>query len=94
MKFRQLVLPIALCVTAPSAVIAQEASNPSEQDGTSAAVEDDSQESTSEDAEKTKKVCKRVTNMGSRFSEKVCMTASQWEAERRANRDAMRDSRR
>jgi hypothetical protein len=44
-------------------------------------------------ADKKKKICKRIKSMGSRFSEKVCMTKDQWEAQREGAQDAARDKR-
>ncbi len=32
-----------------------------------------------EEAKKEKKICRRITSMGSRRSERVCMTREQWE---------------
>lgn len=46
-----------------------------------------------QDEAKDKKICKRIRSMGSRFSEKVCLTRAQWDAERRNTQDGIRDKR-
>ena len=92
MKIRYLIASTALCVSAPVATFAQESSVPTDQPGTAPTADDG--ERAEKDADKAKKICKRITKMGTRFSEKVCMTEAQWAAERQATQDSIRDSRR
>ena len=47
-----------------------------------------------EDAKKPKKICKRIKNVGTRFSEKVCLTKEQWDSQRDQTQDAAREARR
>ena len=43
---------------------------------------------------KEKKLCQSVTEVGSRFSKKVCRTESEWRAEREGQQRALNDSKR
>lgn len=92
MKIRYLIASTALCIAAPVALHAQETAVQGDQ-AEAAATAHDGEEAGKGD-KKAKKICKRITKMGSRFSEKVCLTEAQWEAERRGTRDSIQDDRR
>lgn len=83
---------LALAPLSLGAQEAQQAKPGTEEAGE--ASEGEARKDESEQAEaKEKKICKRIRSMGSRFSEKVCMTRAEWDSQRKSTQDGIRDSR-
>ncbi len=86
-----------LIAFAPVSIAAQEA----QQAESSAEAKENTQNESRQDERqegetpkaKEKKVCKSIRSMGSRFSEKVCMTKSEWDAQREGTQDNIREKR-
>lgn len=73
---------------------AQQAKASAEETRESSDSEGEPRKEENEQAEaKEKKICKRIRSMGSRFSEKVCLSKAQWQAERNGTQDEIRDNR-
>ena len=84
-------------VALPTSLAAQQAEGKANQEDASAETHAagegvDGEESKEADKEE-RKICKRIKEMGTRFSTKVCMTADEWEADRRGNQDKVREAR-
>lgn len=85
---------IALAPLSLGAQEAQQAKSGTEEASEASDSEGEARKDESEQAEaKEKKICKRIRSMGSRFSEKVCMTRAEWDAQRKSTQDGIRDSR-
>ena len=92
----KLSLAVAAFVFAASPAAFAAQANPeqeSEQEVAATKEKQDSEKREADEADK-KKICKRIKNMGSRFSQKVCMTRAEWDAEHRGTQDSIRDSKR
>ncbi len=85
---------IAIAPLSLGAQEAQQAKDGAEEASETSDSEGETRKEEGEQAQaKEKKICKSIRSMGSRFTEKVCMTRAQWDAERRNTQDGIRDKR-
>lgn len=83
-----------LCLAAASALVSLPVTAIAMQEQADAGERSSQENDKKEEAKDAKKkICKRVQSMGSRFSEKVCMTRAEWDAQRENAQDAARDKR-
>lgn len=86
-----------LIAFAPLSIAAQEAQQAESSAEAKDQMQEESRQQQRQESEtpkaKDKKVCKSIRSMGSRFSEKVCMTKAEWDAQRKGTQDNIRDNR-
>ncbi len=80
---------VAACafIAMPVSIVAQPDSQPAD------ARQDAAGGNADQDKASKKKICKRIQSMGSRFSEKVCMTKAEWDAQENNAQDNAREER-
>lgn len=72
-----------------SLAAAPESNNPKEQ--TEAKTQDE--KDAKEEAKEERKICRRIREVGTRFSEKVCMTKDEWKEQMSGAQDTVREGR-
>jgi len=76
-----------------SLAAAPESDNPKEQTEAKKQGENAAKEDAKDDADGDRKICRRIKEVGTRFSQKVCMTKDEWRAQWSGAQDAVREER-